>query len=187
MADYRNSAIQNPDGTVNVGLANNNPGDLKCCDGNNWQGLEGNNGTFDTFSDTTWGIRAMAIDLTTKINKDGLDTITDIVTAYAPSSDNNNVPAYVSSVSADTGFGPNDPLSADAPTLAALIRAIINHEISPGLSQQYISDADIQTGISMMGGGSPATQAISTAATNNPLTTVALIGLSAYLLSKVFP
>jgi hypothetical protein len=187
MADYRNSGIQNPDGTVNVGLANNNPGDLKCCDGNNWQGLVGNNGTFDTFVDTTWGIRAMALDLTNKINKDGLDTITDIITAYAPSSDNNNVPAYIARVVSDTGFGPNDPLIADGPTLAALIRAIINHEISAGLSQQYIPDADIQTGISMMGGGSPATQALSKSAQNNSLTTVALIGISAYLLSKLFP
>src|ERR1700679_855106 len=50
MADLRNSGIQNADGTINVGLANNNPGDIKY-DGTAWLGEVGNNCTFVTFSD----------------------------------------------------------------------------------------------------------------------------------------
>jgi hypothetical protein len=188
MADYRNSNILNTDGsgTVNIGLSNNNPGDLKCCDGNNWQGLAGNDGTFDTFINTTWGIRAMAIDLTNKINRDGLNTITAIINAYAPAADSNDVASYISSVVSDTGLGATAILTADGATLAALIRAIINHEIGDSLSGQYVSDSDIAQGISMMGGASPAAQAVSSAAANNPLTTVALIGISIFLLAKLF-
>jgi hypothetical protein len=188
MADYRNSNIANTDGsgTVNIGLANNNPGDLKCCDGNNWQGLAGNDGTFDTFIDTTWGIRAMAIDLTNKINRDGLNTITAIINAYAPAADSNDVASYISSVVSDTGLGAATILTADGPTLAELIRAIINHEIGDSLSGEYVSDQDIQTGISMMGATSPVVQAVSSAAASNPLTTVALIGISIYILARLF-
>jgi len=188
MADYRTAGILNSDGsgTVNVGLANNNPGDLKSGDGNNWQGMAGNDGTFDTFIDTTYGIRAMSLDLTTKINGDRLNTITLIINDYAPSSDNNNVPAYIASVVSDTGLGATSVLSSDAPTLALLIRAIINHEIGDTLSQQYIPDADIQQGISMMGATSPAAMAVSNAAQNNPLATVAFLAIGVYLFSKLF-
>src|SRR5580698_686656 len=114
MADYRTAGILNTDGsgTVNIGLSDNNPGDLKCCDGNNWQGLAGNDGTFNIFSDTIWGLRALALDLTTKINADGLNTITAIVSDYAPASDSNNVQAYINSVSSDTGIGATAPLTA---------------------------------------------------------------------------
>jgi hypothetical protein len=189
MADYRNSGILNTDGsgTVNVGLANNNPGDLKCCDGNNWVGLVGNNGTFDTFGDTTYGIRAMAVDLTTKIQSDGLNTITAIISDYAPPSEN-NTQAYIASVVSDTGYAAGQVLAADSQTLANLIRAIINHEIGDQLSAQYVPDADIQAGISMMGASAPgsATQAVSAAAENNPLGTALIITGSVWLLAKMF-
>jgi hypothetical protein len=176
MADLRNSGIQNSDGTINVGLANNNPGDIKY-DGTQWLGEVGNNGTFVTFSDTTWGLRAIGVDLTTKINKDGLNTITLIVTAYAPASDNNNVPAYISSVASDTGFDPNAILTADPATLSALIRAIVNHEIGDTLSSQYVSDADIATGISMMTGISPLAQAAVIAVQADPGSAVVVAAL----------
>jgi hypothetical protein len=188
MADYRNSGIMNTDGsgTANIGLANNNPGDLKCCDGNNWQGLVGNDGTFDTFLDTTYGIRAMAIDLTTKINRDGLNTITAIVSAYAPPSENNTA-AYIASVVNDAGYSASQVLAADPPTLANLIRAIINHEIGDSLSGQYVSDSDISTGIGMMSASSsPAVQAISAAAENNPMATAVIIMAFGYFAAKIF-
>jgi hypothetical protein len=178
MADYRTSGILNTDGsgTVNTGLQNNNPGDIKVS-ASNWLGAVGDNGTFVTFSDTTWGIRAMAVDLTTKINKDALNTITKIISAYAPSSDNNNVPAYISAVGNDTGIDPLALLVADTPTLSALIRAIINHEIGDTLSSQYVSDQDIATGISMMTGISPLAQAAVIAVQADPASAVAVLAL----------
>src|ERR1700691_2166006 len=105
MADYRNSGILNTDGsgTVNIGLEDNNPGDIKF-DGTDWKGMAGNDGAFVIFSDTTWGLRAIALDLTNKISNDGLNTIALIVNAYAPASDSNNVSVYISSMLSNTGF-----------------------------------------------------------------------------------
>jgi hypothetical protein len=186
MADYRNSNITNADGTVNIGLANNNPGDLKCCDGNNWVGLVGNNGTFDTFSDTTYGLRALAVDLTTKINADGLNTITAIISAYAPPAENPTA-SYIANVSASTGYSPTQTLTADSITLANLIRAIVNQEIGASLSQQYVPDADIQSGISMMGASAPSVaQQVAAAAESNPLATAMILAAGAFILSKLF-
>lgn len=130
------------------GIRNNNPGNIKA--GINWQGMVGDDGTFTIFADDTWGLRAMAVDLTNKINRDGLNTITQIITAYAPPSENDTA-SYISAVAGDSGFGADDTLVADTPTLSALIRAIVNHEEGDGPSQQFISDADIATGIQMAG------------------------------------
>lgn len=176
MADYRNQGILNTDGsgTVNIGLSDNNPGDIKF-DGTDWKGSAGNDGTFVIFSDTTWGLRAMALDLYNKINNDGLNTITLIVNKYAPASDSNDVGAYIASLVNDTGFGANQVLTADAPTLALLVRAVVNREIGDSLSQQYIPDADIQTGLSLMGAVAATVQQASQAAQNNPGTTLLII------------
>lgn len=177
MADYRNAGILNTDGsgTVNIGLSDNNPGDIKF-DGTNWKGNAGNDGTFVIFTDTTFGLRAVALDLYNKITNDGLNTITLIVNKYAPASDSNDVGAYIASMTADTGFGADQVLIADAATLAALVRAVINHEIGDTLSQQYIPDADIQTGISMMGLIAATAQQVNVAAGSNPGATLLVIG-----------
>jgi len=141
--DYRTVAAAQP----YRGIRNNNPGNIKA--GISWQGAVGSDPTFTIFADDTWGLRAMAMDLTNKINSDGLNTITSIITAYAPPSENDTA-SYISSVSSDTGFGPDDALTADSATLASLIRAIANHENGDDGSA-LIPDADIATGISMAG------------------------------------
>ena|ERR1700679_2027576 len=189
MADLRGQNILNTDGsgTVNVGLANNNPGDLKCCDGNNWVGLVGNNGTFDTFGDTVYGLRAMAVDLTTKIQSDGLNTITAIISDYAPPSENNTA-AYIASVASDTGYSATQVLTADSTTLSNMIRAIVNHEIGNTLSAQYVPDSDIQAGIAMTAAGAPGSiaQSISQATGANPGSVAIIIIAGAWLLSRIF-
>lgn len=176
MADYRNAGILNTDGsgTVNIGLSDNNPGDIKF-DGTDWKGMAGNDGTFVVFTDTTWGLRALALDLYNKIVNDGLNTISAIVNKYAPASDSNDVGAYISSMATDTGFGANQILTADAPTLQALVRAVINHEIGDTLSQQYVPDVDIATGISIMGLVAATAQQVNQAAGNNPSATMLII------------
>jgi LPXTG-motif cell wall-anchored protein len=189
MADYRNQQIENTDGsgTINRGLANNNPGDIKY-DGTSWQGMTGNDGTFVTFADTTWGIRAMAVDLTTKINKDGLTNISEIINVYAPPSENDTA-SYINAVVADTDFGATETLTADQNTLGQLIRAIINHEIGDSLSAEYVSDADIQQGVSMASGGAvQLVQAAVVAVANNTDNAAIIAGgallLGAFLIYK---
>jgi hypothetical protein len=184
MADYRNSGILNADGTVNIGLSHNNPGDIKD-DGTPWQGKIGSDGTFLIFADTTWGLRAIGVDLTTKINRDGLNTITEIVGAYAPASDGNDVGAYIAAVSSDTGFDPNQVLTPDVATLSALIRAIVNHEIGDSLSGQYVSDADIAQGLSMMNSVSATATAAVIAAQANPILAALVIAGGAFILAKI--
>jgi hypothetical protein len=128
-----------------LGLRNNNPGDLR--PGDAWQGMTGTNEGFIVFADISWGIRAMATDLLNKINK-GENTITDIITVYAPPSENDTA-SYIADVSGDMGVDPHQVLSLDQPTLHALIRAIMNRELGDNYSAM-ISDADIDQGISMV-------------------------------------
>jgi hypothetical protein len=129
------------------GLRNNNPGDIKD-DGTAWQGVTGSDGTFYIFKDISWGLRALARDLITKINSDGLNTIRLIINKYAPPVENETT-AYVQSVSDDTGIDADGPLTADGPTIHNIMRAIINHEIGQDVSYNTIQDADIDNGIQM--------------------------------------
>lgn len=168
--DYRN----NSDAAAYRGIRNNNPGNYKA-DGPAWQGVVGNDGIFYIFADDTWGLRAMAKDLTNKINE-GVDTITAIITKYAPASDDNNVAAYIASVASDTGLDPNTQLGTDQDTMHSLIRAIVNHEEGAGPSTQFVSDADIDTGIAMAGDPATIFQAAAVAAQANPLLTLAILG-----------
>ena len=65
----------------------------------------------------------------TKILKNyGLNTITQIISRWAPPSENNTA-AYISSVANSTGFDPNQALNMnDANTLTALVAAITRQE-----------------------------------------------------------
>lgn len=130
-----------------IGLRNNNPGNLR--PGDNWQGMIGQSGGFITFQDCSWGLRALAIDLRSKISN-GYDTISLIIDRYAPTADNNDTAAYIQSVVRTTSIPANKILIADGATLGALMRGIINVE----LGSQYagmINSADIAEGISKMG------------------------------------
>jgi hypothetical protein len=147
MADYS----QSTDTSIPRGVRNNNPGDIKD-DGTAWQGATGSDGTFVIFSDMSWGLRALATDLLNKISKDNLNTIRLIVTKYAPPSEN-ITDSYISAVSGELGISADQVLTADAGTIHSLMRAVIDHEIGEDASQQYVSDADIDGGISMVNSG----------------------------------
>ena len=127
------------------GLRNNNPGDIET--GDTWQGMIGSDPPFVIFQDVSWGIRAMATDLLNKINK-GENTITDIITIYAPPSENDTA-AYIAAVSADMGVDSGAVLPMDQPTFHSLIRAIMNHELGDSYSAM-ITDDDIDQGIGMV-------------------------------------
>lgn len=147
MADYR----QEEDASIPRGIRNNNPGDIKP-EGAPWNGSVGDDGTFVIFSDMSWGLRALATDLVNKMTKDGLITIRGIVTKYAPYSEN-LTDAYIAAVSGELGVSADQVLPVDSTTIHALVRAVINHEVGDQASSQYISDADIDNGISMMNSG----------------------------------
>jgi hypothetical protein len=130
-----------------LGLRNNNPGNLRT--GDNWQGMIGENKGFVVFQDLAHGIRALAIDLRTKINS-GYNTIDLIAYRYAPPSENNTV-AYIARLSDYTGLSETRLLTADADILKRLIRAIITIEVGTGFTA-LVTDADIHEGLAMVPG-----------------------------------
>ncbi len=173
--DYR----QTTDATIPRGIRNNNPGNIKI--GDQWQGMTGNDGTFLIFADTTWGIRAMARSLTTMIGR-GLNTINQLIPEWSATDQQK----YITNVAAATGISPVELLTPDPVTLHDLIRAMIDQENGQAQADTYISDADIDQGVSMAAGNLqtlPAAAMIYAQA--NPgtaLVTVAGIALALYLL-----
>lgn len=128
------------------GLRNNNPGNLRITN-DTWQGSIGNDGSFVTFSNMSWGVRAMA----TIVAKDiiqGKNTITKYITEYAPPSENDTA-KYISRVSAGSGFGANQVLPMSQDTLQRLIRAQIAMENGDEYSYM-VPSADIIQGIQLM-------------------------------------
>lgn len=171
MADLRGQT------TLPRGLRDNNPGDLQQPSGTSWAGTVGMDGPFVIFPDTTWGLRALAKDLINNINE-GYDTITSLITKFAPPSEN-DTDSYIAAVSADTTIDPDDQLGTDQDTISSLMRAIVNHEVGDADSQQYVPDADIATGYTMATGVTSAVQgtliSAAAAAQDNPGTTAGLL------------
>jgi len=132
------------------GIRNNNPGNLVIT-GNAWVGKlpinQNNDGHFEQFTSIEYGIRAMAYDITGDVGR-GLNTLTKLVTAYAPPAENNTA-AYISSVSAETGITPDEPLVLSYEALKAIIRAKITVE-NGTVANQLITDTDIENGINLL-------------------------------------
>ena len=145
MADYRNSSAAG----MPRGLRDNNPGDLTPPPSGAWNGQIGLDGPFSIFSDTILGLRALAMDIANNVTLDGNNTITLLITKYAPPFQNDTA-AYISSVARDTGLGPDDPIPQTQAYLAALMRAIINKELGGNWSSNYVPDSDIAAGIAAM-------------------------------------
>lgn len=79
------------------GLRNNNPGNIRWDGKTAWQGMTGKDDKgFVIFDTPENGIRAMVRILRTYANR-GVDTISKIISTWAPSTEN-NVPAYIASV-----------------------------------------------------------------------------------------
>lgn len=166
------------------GIRNNNPGNIET--GEAWQGAVGVDAPFIIFADDTWGLRALATDLTTKIKKDGLDTITKIITVYAPPSENDTA-SYIAAVASDSGIGADEQLGTDAATISSLMRGIVNHENGEGPGNEYVTDQDIATGIGMMGQTfSQVFQAGIIAVQANPVQSLILLAVGVVILNEIY-
>lgn len=130
------------------GIVNNNPGNIRS--GILWLGARNIPGAFCVFTNCAYGLRAMAKDLTTKITKDGLNTISLIINKYAPPSEN-DTQAYINKVAAYTGWGQDDPISLTPDNLLLLMKAQISVEQGPQyLGGDWLTDDDINEGIGMI-------------------------------------
>lgn len=125
------------------GIRNNNPGNLEASSSNPWQGQTGSDGRFAKFETPEHGIRALGRNLLS-YQRQGIDTVSDIINRWAPPEDNNDTGAYIQAVCAQLGVGPDQQINASDPqTLNALCAAIIKHENG---NQPYSSD-QISTGV----------------------------------------
>lgn len=109
-ADWlRNSA------PASIGVASNNPGNIRGKDGN-----------FIRYGSMQEGLNAMRADIDYKIDRRGLDTPEGIINRYAPAGDKNNVKAYLDEIKSRTGIGASDHISAEQ--RASVVDAMVHHE-----------------------------------------------------------
>lgn len=128
-----------------LGIRSNNPGNLRPSEPP-WLGQVGADPRgYCIFDTPEHGIRALAKNLLAYYTKHGLFTIRGIITRWAPSSENDTA-SYITAVSRDTGFGPDDALRLkDEPVLSALVSAIIRHENG----KQPYTAAQLDDGVGM--------------------------------------
>lgn len=109
------------------GIRNNNPGNLTGDD--QWQGLVGkDDGGYLKFDTPENGLRAMAIDFRNQQDKHGLNTVSDIISKYAPPNTNNTA-SYIKGVSASMGVQPDQKIDLHDPeTMHRMMDAVIRHE-----------------------------------------------------------
>lgn len=141
---------------LSLGLRNNNPGNLRPLYAKGkriyWVGEIVQDGPFSKFTDISFGLRAMATDIIGDIKHKNNNTISKLITSYAPPTDNNDTAAYIRSVSTKTGIGPDDPLDElTDKVLTELMHAAIS--VENGKKQApLITTEDIQQAISMLSG-----------------------------------
>lgn len=132
------------------GIRNNNPGNLEFSDSNPWVGQAGSDGRFAKFETPEHGIRALGRNLLS-YQKQGIDTVNDIINRWAPPEDKNDTAAYIRAVCAQLGVEPGQQINASDPdTLKALCAAIIHHENGdqPYNAQQLSTGVNAALGIS---------------------------------------
>lgn len=97
------------------GFRNNNWLNIRISN-NNWQGKRADNtdGAFEQFETPEQGIRAAARNIKTYASR-GLNTIKDIISTWAPASDNNNTSSYITNVSRRMGVDPNAQIDVNNP------------------------------------------------------------------------
>lgn len=92
---------------VKRGIRNNNPGNIRINNANDWLGKvpveKNSDGEYEQFVAPQYGVRAIGKLLRT-YRRNGFDTIEEIITRYAPEVDNNHTTNYINFVSGQTGI-----------------------------------------------------------------------------------
>ena len=127
------------------GIRTNNPGNIR--HGANWHGLNPDGGKIDpafcVFTDSIYGIRALAKVLVNYKKIHGLNTVRQIISRYAPPNENQTT-AYIQSVAKQLGVYPDTIIDIEERgVLTVFIKAVIRME--NGI--QPYSDETIQQGI----------------------------------------
>lgn len=107
------------------GIRNNNPGNIKKTE-DVWQGSDGDDGEFVTFIEAEYGIRALTKLLNRYYHDHKLVTIHDIISRYAPESEN-DTGKYINFVADKMGKREDEVLKFPL-DLMVLVEAIIIFE-----------------------------------------------------------
>lgn len=143
-AGYRRAVADSGSSDRTRGIRNNNPGNLEYSKTNPWVGQTGDDGRFAKFETPEHGIRALGRNLMS-YQRQGIDTVSEIINRWAPPTDKNDTMSYIKAVCEQLGVSADEPLDASNPdTLKALCAAIIHHENG---SQPY-SDQQLTAGVS---------------------------------------
>ena len=147
------TAIQNQEGYYPGSLAyqNNNPGNLVYA---GQPGATQGAGGFAAFSSYSAGRAALQNQITldatrgTDINGNPTTTVSQLLSSWAPSSDpRNNTPAYIASVSTQTGYDPDAPLSSlGAPGISAPSPSVVMASDSAGADSAGIDLSSVASG-----------------------------------------
>lgn len=112
------------------GIRNRNPGNIRKSE-TAWRGLAPvqSDPDFCVFLTMQMGVRATAINILHYVNLHGLKTVRQIITRWAPPSENDTA-AYIANVSRIMGVDPDHELRlmGDAVELEELCAAIFRHE-----------------------------------------------------------
>lgn len=116
------------------GLRNNNPGNIRATSANQPQDDDG----FRTFATMDEGIAAANNQLNIYAKRDGINTVSGIVSKWAPKNENDTA-AYIASITSQTGIDPGKQLTeADR---ASVLAAMFRHETN-SLAPDTASVAD---------------------------------------------
>lgn len=117
------------------GIRNNNPLNISYVPG---QGAAGSDGHFGVYRSQEEGIAASTRQLLLYQDRDHLNTIKDIVSKWAPPSEN-DTGSYIAGVSKQTGIGANDRVNLHDPkTAAAIVAAMAKHENGRNLDPETV-------------------------------------------------
>lgn len=133
------------------GIRNNNPLNIVRSD-ERWQGeVNGHDARFAAFATPEAGIRAGAKNLLAYQKDHGLDTVSGIVSRWAPATEN-DPDSYIAAVSKALGVKPDDKLDLrEGGVMSKLVAAMIHAENG----QQPYSDAQIAAGVDAALGKAP--------------------------------
>lgn len=125
------------------GIRNHNP--LNIRKGNDWQGESpaGKDTAFEVFMNDLYGLRAGFKILKRYLSiSPKADTLSKIITRWAPPSDGNNTDAYIATVAQRSGLHPNERLVfADKYRVCQMVKAMCLVESQYEPSDRILSDA----------------------------------------------
>lgn len=135
--------------TTSRGIRNNNPGNIRNSESNDWKGEVGKAGkkdqAFEEFETMAHGVRAMMMLLRKYHRSYNLHTVKELVERWAPRNEN-NTSAYVRTVCREMQVPESMGIDlADKATMCALVAAMCYVE-----NGVYIDRVDIEAGWELM-------------------------------------